>query len=365
MITVSTPINETPRTAQLRGLFDIPPSTCATETWDPKIQLDRPWNIGLIHGPSGCGKSTIANALFPRANRPVFEHDQHQAVIESFPTQQSLKQITEILSSVGLSSPPSWLKPYQVLSTGQKFRADIALMLSIAEPGEPVLCDEYTSVIDRQVAQIASAAIARTVRARNLQFIAVSCHSDILEWLQPDWTYEPAENLFRWRSLQRRPPINLEIVRCSPSAWTLFAPHHYLTAELSPYSQAWLASIRGQPVAFSSWLHFFGRGQPAKREHRTVCLPDYQGVGIGNTLSKTIASMWKALGYRALSTTTHPGMTASRTRSTDWQMTRAPALSGAKDSIAHANTRLTAGFAYVGPPMSQIQAKALLAKLDK
>ena len=44
--------------------------------------------------------------------------------------------------------------------------------------------DEFTSVIDRTVAQIGSSAIAKTVRKRKQKFVAVSCHYDIEEWLR-------------------------------------------------------------------------------------------------------------------------------------------------------------------------------------
>ena len=39
--------------------------------------------------------------------------------------------------------------------------------------------DEYTSVVDRTVAQIGTAALAKTVRARGQQFVAVTCHEDV------------------------------------------------------------------------------------------------------------------------------------------------------------------------------------------
>ena len=55
-----------------------------------------------------------------------------------------------------------------------------------------------------------------------------------------------------------------------------------------------------------------------------MTLPDYQGVGIGNALSDSIASLWRGLGYRALSTTTHPAMIRARARSPHWQMHRPP-----------------------------------------
>ena len=80
-------------------------------------------------------------------------------------------------------------------------------------------------------------------------------------------------------------------------------------------------------------------------------------------LSSLIASLWKGLGYRAISTTTHPGFTNARRRSPLWRMTRAPALAGVDGNprMKHATTRLTASFEYTGPAMDGRQAQLLHA----
>jgi GNAT superfamily N-acetyltransferase len=177
--------------------------------------------------------------------------------------------------------------------------------------------------------------------------------------------YRPAESAFTWRRLQRRPAISLAVVRCQASAWRLFAAHHYLSAALNHSAVCFLASWNEQPVAFSAWLPFVGAGPTARREHRTVTLPDYQGAGIGNALSALIASMWKALGYRAISTTTHPAMMRARQKSPHWRMRRPPSLAVGRErrlkKLQHATTRLTAGFEYVGPALSRRLARLLLA----
>src|SRR4029077_5021989 len=65
-----------------------------------------------------------------------------------------------------------------------------------------IVMDEFTSVVDRTVAQIGSAALAKTVRQRGQKFIAVTCHEDVEDWLQPDWVYRPAPNFFAWGGFQ-------------------------------------------------------------------------------------------------------------------------------------------------------------------
>src|SRR5207244_1988839 len=220
--------------------------------WTVDLPLDRrPWQIGLVVGPSGCGKSTIARRLWPDAldHTAALARLERGSVVDAFPDGWPIGDIVELLSSVGFASPPAWLRPFRVLSTGQQFRVTLALLLASAAPGGLVVCDEYTSVVDRTVAQVASHALARTVRRRGLRFIAVTCHEDVQEWLQPDWVYRPAENAFLWRCLQRRPAIHLDIVRCEASAWPLFAPHHYLSHSHARASVCFLATWQQRPVA--------------------------------------------------------------------------------------------------------------------
>jgi GNAT superfamily N-acetyltransferase len=368
-ITVTSSVRPTPRVAQVAGLFDLPVDSGSSLQWEVKLPLaERPWSIGLVTGPSGCGKTTLARALWPEETCRELEWDPECSLLDGFPEAMPIKQIAALLSGVGFSSPPAWLRPFHVLSTGQQFRVALARLLAEAianpDPGRPVVCDEYSSVVDRTVARIGSAAIARTVREHRLSFVAVTCHDDVEEWLQPDWVYRPAENHFTWRCLQRRPAIRLRIVRCKASAWPLFAPHHYLNTGLAHTAACFLATWQDRPVAFSAWLPFVGAGPPTRREHRTVTLPDFQGVGIGNALSATIAALYRGLGCRAISTTTHPAMTHARRRSPLWRMHRAPSLATGRErgirNLRHATRRLTAGFEYVGPALPRRLALALL-----
>jgi GNAT superfamily N-acetyltransferase len=374
-ITVQSPIEETPRVQKVRGIFDLAAEKVSAVSWDVRLPLDeKPWHLGLVVGPSGCGKSTIARHLWPGAvvtltagAEQPFAWPERQSILDAFPAGMPVKEVIELLSSVGFSSPPAWLRPYHVLSTGQQFRAALARLLACPPAPGPVVVDEYTSVVDRTAAQVGSAALARTVRRRGRQLVAVTCHEDVEPWLGPDWVYRPAEDLFQWRCLRRRPAVALDVVRCAASAWPLFAHHHYLSGELHRSAVCFLACWQGRPVAFSAWLHHPGTGPPTRREHRTVTLPDYQGLGLGNRLSAFVAALWKALGYRAVSTTTHPAMIASRLRSPLWRMHRAPSMASGPSRPRrwrHATTRLTAGFTYVGPPLLRQLAAALLETAD-
>jgi GNAT superfamily N-acetyltransferase len=349
LITVQTPVVPSPRLRQLEGLFDLPPGETAARHWEVHLPLEeRAWHVGLVVGPSGCGKSTIARRLWPDALAAPEPWPPDRAVVDAFPAELSIKEITLLLSSVGFSSPPAWRLPFHVLSTGQQYRAMLARLLAAGR--RLTVCDEYTSVVDRTVAQIGSQALEKAVRRRGQRFIAITCHEDVEAWLDPDWVYRPAENLFQWRLLRRRPPIELDIVRVGTAAWQLFGPHHYLNAALHPSAVCFAAFWNERPVAFSAWLPQLTR-QGGKREHRTVVLPDYQGAGIGHALSTRLAAHWRALGFRASSTTTHPAFIASRARDPRWRLVRAPSLMRPERGRRHAVTRLTAGFVYTGPPL--------------
>ena len=138
-------------------------------------------------GRSGSGKTTIAKQLFPDAYVQGFEYKE-RCILDDFPEGLQTGDVTKALCSVGFASPPDWLKSYSCLSQGEKMRVDIARALCLDKPR--VVFDEFTSVIDREVAKIGSVAIAKAVRHQiGKQFVAVTCHYDVVDWLEPDWVF--------------------------------------------------------------------------------------------------------------------------------------------------------------------------------
>lgn len=359
----SVPIERTPRLLQLEGLFDVAPAARSELEWQVDLPIEeRDWNVGLIVGPSGSGKSTIARELFAAHYVKGYDWPADKAIVDGFPRELSIKDVTLLLSSVGFSSPPSWTRPFHVLSNGEQFRATLARAL--AENAELCVFDEFTSVVDRTVGKIGSAAVAKTVRRRKQRFIAATCHDDVIEWLDPDWVYSPVDNSLQWRLVRRRPAIELEICRVHHSAWRLFAHHHYLTASLAKSAFCFCAFLEGKPIAFDAWMPFYGKSNgKIRRGHRTVCLPDYQGVGIGNALFTRLASMWTGLGFRAVSGTGHPAEIAHRVRSPNWRMTSKPtrhARGRHTQDKTRAINRLVASFEYIGPKLDRDEAERQL-----
>jgi GNAT superfamily N-acetyltransferase len=318
-LTVETAIRPSFRVQQLVGLFDLPPAAHSRETFTAEVpHLDEAWTIGAIVGPSGSGKSTLARAAFGDAVLKPAAWAADAAVIDGFPA-GSIGEVTQALAAVGFNSPPAWLRPFQVLSNGEQFRCELARALLSDEP--LVVCDEFTSVVDRTVAQIGSAALAKAVRRANgaRRFVAVTCHYDVLPWLEPDWVLDLASGQLSRRRL-RRPAIELFVRPCPQAAWRRFARHHYLSGSLSRGATCHVALWRAEPVAFCAVIGLLGHAGH-KRVTRLVTLPDYQGLGIGTRLLEFIATQVRRRGERISITTRHPAMCAYLQRSPRWRRT--------------------------------------------
>lgn len=145
----------------------------------------REWNIGLIVGSSGSGKSTVLDALGGAATP---KYDYGRAIVSQFPDMEP-SEVCRLFTSVGLSSVPVWLRRPNELSCGERARLDIAYHIAKARSGGIVLIDEFTSVVNRDVAKAMSHTLQKNVRAKGLRVILASCHYDIIEWLRPDWIY--------------------------------------------------------------------------------------------------------------------------------------------------------------------------------
>ncbi len=275
------------------------------EGWEKPI-LPFDFKIGLILGPSGSGKTLLLNQ-FGKEKQPKWSSD--KAIVSHFSTPADA---IDRLMAVGLNSVPSWCRPYHVLSNGEQFRANLARKL---ESG--AIIDEFTSVVDRNVAKAASVAVRRYADKQELKgLVFASCHYDILEWLRPDWYFDTATGILHDGRSLRRPEIKLHIYPCQRSIWSVFASHHYLTAKLNQSCHTYLVTAmfddrKETIVGFVSSIaqpmlgNASGRTKKAYREHRTVVLPDFQGLGIGPRISDAIAQHYLDQGKRYFSKTAH------------------------------------------------------------
>jgi ABC-type lipoprotein export system ATPase subunit len=393
-------IEPTIRTELLGSMFEIPTKQKLSVTLTGESEHDRrDYNIGLIVGPSGSGKTLILNSIF---GTPSVLGWGHKSVIDDFPSSLSMEEISRVCSSVGFNTIPSWLRPYSVLSNGERFRAETARFL-LGSDKSPITVDEFTSVVDRQVAQFACHSVQKYVRESGKKLVVASCHYDIIPWLQPDWLLEPGNPCrFTWRSLQSRPPINVSVSRVQYQAWNLVKEFHYLTQELNkaarcyglfvhpsttksdsglPESDAQYVSGRdnmrdgsdedkipgtqGRLASFCGVLH---RPHPRVSDisgfTRMVTLPDFQGLGLAMVLANTVGSAYKAMGRRLHSYPNHPSWIRSYQRNKDWLQVKASGefspKRGATSTVGGFGGRRCAVFFYVGEAINHSDAERLI-----
>lgn len=197
-IVKTTDVKQTFRNASVIGVFDLQPDA-QNERFVGSMDFPPGWQIGCIVGNSGTGKSTIAKSVFPDeyidAEQFAAQFAPGESIVDCMPKYANMEQITATFNAVGFSSPPSWLKPYAVLSNGQRMRTDLAFALLETRP--LIVFDEFTSVVDRTVAQIGSFAVQKAIRRTTKQFVAVTCHFDVIPWLMPDWVFDTNDMTFR------------------------------------------------------------------------------------------------------------------------------------------------------------------------
>jgi len=275
--------------------------------------------IVLIVGTSGSGKSTILRNL-GIAKSPVVNND--RTTIENF---SSPERGEELLLASGLRSIPAWFRPPGTLSNGEYHRFEMALCL---DQGIGVV-DEFTSVVDRDTAKSLAYSMRKYYdqRGTDQPLYIASCHRDIIDWLDPDYIYDTDMQELTARGslhlrLGRRPELTLTIKSTSVDHWRHFRRHHYLDTAISRSAHYYVLLLGDKPIGFHAAIHSTNRDIHSYwRGHRTVILPEFQGMGIGTAFSDAIAEIYVSHGFRYFSKTAHPSFGEHRQKSPLWRAT--------------------------------------------
>lgn len=278
------------------------------------------WNIGVVYGGSGTGKTTILKNYFKK-EMDKSNFDNSKSLISNFDWLEP-QEATFLLSAMGLSSVPTWLRPFNTLSNGEQYRANLAYLVGKASDNEVILVDEYTSVVDREVAKAMSNALQKYIRRTNKKIVLASCHFDIMEWLQPDWIYSPQKGRLETAPSLRRPEIKLEIFRCRYETWKIFKQHHYMSEDLNKSAICYVVTWNDKPVSFVAILPFPGVGDAkTRRISRIVTLPDFQGLGIGKKIVDYFSSLYYKIDSQMYIRTINPALGISLSKDENWMAT--------------------------------------------
>lgn len=340
------------RIASIMGTYDLQ-SNAVEEHFVGNLDIPNDWQVGLIVGNSGTGKTTIAKELFPDAYVAKYEY-KSESVLDDMPANVQVSEITKMFCSVGFASVPSWLKPYAVLSNGEKMRVDLARAL--LEQNEIVVFDEFTSVVDRNIAKIGSFATQNAIRKSKKKFIAVSCHFDVEDWLLPDWVFDTNSMTFRLCEGQKknRPECELRIYETAAKDyyWNIFRKYHYLSHSFNKAARVFVATLNGNLCAFSAVLPFpHPKLRNAWRAHRTVVLPDFQGLNIGMHITHCICEQLAQKGKSYITTTSNPARIAQLKKDKSFVCMRCNRKIPGRSKISlkcNSKNRITASFRYIG-----------------
>lgn len=323
------------RAARVKSLFNAESGCNFDLEADLPIEDDE-WKLGLIVGPSGSGKTSIGRKLF--GGDAIFDPDDwpdDKPIVDAIAPAGDFNDVTGALAAVGLGTVPTWLRPFPVLSNGEKFRANLARV--ICEAPARVVIDEFTSVVDRQIAKFGALAFQKAWRRTGGKCVLLSCHYDTIDWLEPDWVFDVATGKYSGRGLWRRPRFELEIWQTDWRYWHLFEPHHYLKLPLMIASICYVGTVEGELVAhLGVSTRNCGKTVEA-RACRLVVMPEWQGAGVGLRFLNAICQMQLEgkgkLPGRKMTTifhTSHPGLCAALRRDKRWRQVSANLYGGNK-----------------------------------
>ncbi len=308
------------RAARVKSLFNAE-SGC---NFDLAAELpidDGGWQLGVIVGPSGSGKTSMGRHISGGAlYEPEWPAD--RPIVDAIAPDGDFNAVTGALAAVGLGDVPAWLRPYPVLSNGERFRANLARLISDA-PALAVV-DEFSSVVDRQIARFGALAFGKAWRRTGGKAVLLSCHYDVIDWLEPDWVFDTATGQYAGRRLWRRPRFELEIWQTDWRYWPMFEPHHYLKLPKMVAATNYVGAVDGEMVchvAVSPVLQSRG-----VRACRLVVMPEWQGAGVGMRFLNWVCqyqvdggSRWGNRVRRVYFHTSHPGLSAALVRDPKWR----------------------------------------------
>lgn len=322
--------------------------------------------LGVILGTSGSGKTTLAQEHFGDALKVAW---QDAPLMAHF---RSLAEARPALEAAGLALDVA-LRPVGTLSGGERERASLAYGLAEWAAGRlpNLVFDEFTSLLDRRTAATVAAGVTAFCRKNpdRGHIVLMSCHEDIVgkDLLEPDWVFDAQYSHYltlsassdvdekvaqhtqvrhqRWKRLDT--PRLLHIRRALPQEWRRFREHHYKDHSLSMSACCFVGELEGRAIVFSAMIctgftpaFMIGRstadscafqeeakkiGFPREwgnrmmfREHRTVVLPDAQGLGLGPLISDALGQLCEEMGFVFMSTTAHATYGGYRNRSPFW-----------------------------------------------
>jgi ABC-type lipoprotein export system ATPase subunit len=153
---------------------------------DAELKI-KPRDIVYITGDSGSGKSVLLRAIRQDLGDEAIDISEVEVAVDKPLIEtvgKTVEEGLELLSKVGLNDAFLFLRTYNQLSDGQKYRYRIAKLI---ESGRQWwLMDEFAATLDRDTAKIVAFNLQKFARQQGKAVIATTTHSDLREDLAPD-----------------------------------------------------------------------------------------------------------------------------------------------------------------------------------
>jgi ABC-type Mn2+/Zn2+ transport system ATPase subunit len=329
-VVLKSPVSKSFRCQKAADSLDIDTEKKSVHTLNVDADIDSDFNVGLIIGASGSGKTTLAKQIYGD-DCFGFEMDPTKPIIEQFPSDFKYEDCVRILNGIGLTSVPCWIRPVFTLSNGQKARAEAALILA---NGENSIIDEWTSVVDRTVAKAMSHCLQKSARTKNRKIVLLSCHYDVVEWLNPDWIIDCNKESYTDRRLlrqnyERKEKLEFEIRSADRKSWRMFSKYHYLSDKLPGGHNEYYGLFHGDDQigfqCFSNYVPWKDKHRPKQMHfNRTVVHPDYVGLGLGVLMINETSRMMKERGFKVMGKFSSTPVFKSLTQNTKlWKLKKA------------------------------------------
>jgi len=270
-----------------------------------------PRDIVYITGESGSGKSALLREL-QRALAPNVINIANIAVDPSKPLIESVgrtfEEGLELLSRVGLNDAFLFVRRFEQLSDGQKYRFRLA---KVIESGKQYwVADEFCATLDRETAKIVAFNVQKLARQLGKAVLVATTHTDLFKNLKPSvYIHKRFGREIRVRYFPNK--LNhacslvkkMRVVEGTRQDYDKLACFHYRSSQLPPPYKIFTLKHRNQKVGVIVYSYppatCFGRRQALGRMaslnelnkdlvwiSRVVLHPKYRTIGLGTMLVK-------------------------------------------------------------------------------